>query len=118
MSQLHLTRHPPEACSFGEFTLDLTRGALLRGTTEIKLRPKSFELLKYLVLSSGRLVPKGELQRALWPDTIVGDDAVAHCLMEVRKALGDTESKLVKTVPGRGYIFKARLGPFDCPVPS
>src|SRR5712692_5967097 len=103
MSQPHLTRHPRQACSFGEFTLDFIRGALLRGATEIKLRPKSFELLKYLVLSAGRLVTRGELLQALWPDTTVGDDAVPHCLMEVRKALGDAGPALVKTVPGRGY---------------
>ena len=32
--------------SFDKFTLDLTRGCLLRETEEIKLRPKSFEVLK------------------------------------------------------------------------
>jgi hypothetical protein len=39
----------------------------------------------------------------------MGDDAVAHCLMEVRRALGDAGPDLVKTVPGRGYIFEGGI---------
>jgi hypothetical protein len=33
---------PHQTHSFDEFTLDLTRGCLLHGQEEIKLRPKSF----------------------------------------------------------------------------
>ena len=44
--------------SFQEFTLDLERGCLLRGAEEVKLRPKVFETLKYLVLNHDRLVPR------------------------------------------------------------
>ena len=47
--------------SFNDFTLDLTRGCLLRGDEEIKLRPKSFETLRHLVENSGRLIGKNEL---------------------------------------------------------
>ena len=32
-----------QTLSFDEFTLDLTRGCLLRGIEEVKLRPKAFE---------------------------------------------------------------------------
>ena len=55
--------------SFDEFTLDLTRGCLLRGIQEIKLRPKPFEALKYLVENPGRLISKAELIQTIWPDT-------------------------------------------------
>ena len=46
---------------FDGFTLDLTRGCLLRGAEEIKLRPKPFSALKYLVENPGRLISKTEL---------------------------------------------------------
>jgi DNA-binding winged helix-turn-helix (wHTH) protein len=38
---------------FGAFTLDLARGAVLRAGREIKLRPKVYETLKYLVENPG-----------------------------------------------------------------
>jgi TolB-like protein/DNA-binding winged helix-turn-helix (wHTH) protein/Flp pilus assembly protein TadD len=91
--------------SFDGFTLDLTRACLLRGTQEIKLRPKPFDALKYLVGNPGRLITKAELIKALWPDTAVTDDSLVQCLMEVRRALGDEAQQIIKTVHGRGYIF-------------
>src|SRR2546421_2754532 len=91
--------------SFDGFTLDLTRGSLLRGTQEIKLPPKPYEALKYLVENPGRLISKAELIQALWPDTAVTDDSLVQCLREVRRALGEGGPQIVKTVHGRGYIF-------------
>ena len=58
--------------SFGEFTLDLEGGALTRGGEEITLRPKSFEVLTYLVEHHGQLVTKSAIVEAVWPDTAVG----------------------------------------------
>jgi Tol biopolymer transport system component/DNA-binding winged helix-turn-helix (wHTH) protein len=91
--------------SFDEFTLDLTRGCLLRGQEEIKLRPKAFDVLSYLIENQGRLVSKDELIKAVWPDSFVTDDSLVQCLMEVRRALGDEGQQIIKTVPRRGYIF-------------
>jgi formylglycine-generating enzyme required for sulfatase activity len=50
-----------------------------------------------------------ELIQALWPDAVVGDDALPHCIMEVRKALGEDGHRLIKTVPARGYLFERDL---------
>jgi DNA-binding winged helix-turn-helix (wHTH) protein len=91
--------------SFDEFTLDLTRGSLLRGQEEIKLRPKAFDVLSYLIENHGRLVSKDELIKAVWPDSFVTDDSLVQCLMEVRRALGDEGQQIIKTVPRRGYIY-------------
>src|SRR6266550_8363372 len=90
---------------FDGFTLDLDRGCLLRGAQEIKLRPKPFEALKYLVENPGRLISKAELIQTIWPETAVTDDSLVQCLMEVRRALGDEAQQIIKTVPRRGYIF-------------
>jgi len=94
-----------EIRSFDGFTLDLTRGCLLRGSQEVKLRPKPFEALKYLVENAGRLISKTELIEAIWPDTAVTDDSLVQCLIEVRRVLGDDAQQVIKTVPRRGYIF-------------
>src|SRR6267143_884128 len=91
--------------SFDGFTLDLTRGCLLRGSQEIKLPPKPYDALKYLVENPGRLISKRELIQTIWPDTAVTDDSLVQCLMEVRRALGDEAQQIIKTVPRRGYIF-------------
>ncbi len=94
---------------FDEFTLDVTRGSLRRGATEIKLRPKSFEVLKYLAENGGRLVTKDELIEAVWAETAVTDDSLVQCLKDIRRALGDQAQTFIKTVPRRGYIFEKEV---------
>jgi DNA-binding winged helix-turn-helix (wHTH) protein/tetratricopeptide (TPR) repeat protein len=98
---------PRPSYSFGQFTLDLERGALWRGSEEVRLRPKVFEALSYLVRSPNRLVGKDELMKALWPDSFVTDDSLVQCFVELRRALGDDAASLLKTVPRRGYVFTA-----------
>jgi TolB-like protein/DNA-binding winged helix-turn-helix (wHTH) protein/Tfp pilus assembly protein PilF len=96
-----------EPFGFEGFTLDLTRGCLLGGAGEIELRPKSFELLRYLVENAGRLIPKDELVDAVWPNVIVSDDSLAQCVSELRQALKDQDRHIIRTVPRRGYLFAA-----------
>jgi class 3 adenylate cyclase/DNA-binding winged helix-turn-helix (wHTH) protein len=95
------------AFSFEGYTLNLTRGCVRNANGEIELRPKSFELLSYLVANAGRLVSKDELVNAVWPDVIVSDDSLAQCVSDVRRALNDAERRIIKTVPRRGYLFAA-----------
>jgi TolB-like protein len=86
-------------------TLDLKRGSLRTENRDIELRPKSFALLRYLVENAGRLVPKDELIKAVWPKVIVTDESLARCVSDVRKALGDADQRIVKTMTRRGYLF-------------
>jgi predicted ATPase/DNA-binding winged helix-turn-helix (wHTH) protein len=95
----------PPTYQFGEFTLDVSRGCLLEGGEEIKLRPKVYEALKYLVEHPGRLISKQELIQAMWPDAFVTDDSLVQCTVELRRALKDRAQKFLKTVPRRGYLF-------------
>ena len=94
---------------FGEFTLDVVRGCVLKAGAEIKLRPKVYETLKYLVEHPGRLIGKQELMQAVWPDAFVTDDSLVQCTLELRRALDDRDQQLLKTVPRRGYLFTAEV---------
>jgi len=99
----------PPNYQFGEFTLDVARGCVLKVAEEIKLRPKVYETLKYLVEHPGRLIGKQELMQAVWPDAFVTDDSLVQCTLELRRALDDRDQQLLKTVPRRGYLFTAEV---------
>lgn len=103
---------------FEDFTLDLTRGRLLRGSEEVKVRPKTFLLLTYLVAHNNRLISKEELISAVWPDTAVTDDSLVQCLKDVRHVLSDESQTLIKTVPRRGYIFDRAVNENGHEVPA
>jgi len=97
----------PPTYEFGEFTLDVERGAVFRAGKEIRLRPKVYETLKFFLEHPGRLVGKQELMQAVWPDAFVTDDSLVQCTLELRRALGDRGQQILKTVPRRGYLFSA-----------
>jgi predicted ATPase/DNA-binding winged helix-turn-helix (wHTH) protein len=97
----------PLSYEFGEFTLDVVRGCVLKGSEELRLRPKVYETLKYFVERPGQLVGKQELMQAVWPDSFVTDDSLVQCTLELRRALNDRSQQLLKTVPRRGYLFTA-----------
>ena len=94
---------------FEGYTLDIARHSLRAGDREIALRPKSFEVLRYLVENADRVVTKEELIKAIWPKVIVTDDALTHCVSEVRQAIGDSRQTIIVTVPRRGYRFTASV---------
>jgi hypothetical protein len=88
-----------EIYRFEEFSLDIARGSLRSGDRSHELRPKSFEVLRYLVEHADRVVSKDELLAAVWPNVTVTEDSLTRCISEVRAALGDGEQRLIKTLP-------------------
>jgi adenylate cyclase len=90
---------------FEEYVLDLERGQLRARRGEIELRPKSFEVLKYMVENCDRLVSKDEIIKTVWPNVVVTDESLTQCMSEVRQAIDDRDQTKIKTVPRRGYRF-------------
>lgn len=95
--------------AFGEFTLDAERAVLLRGAEEVRLRPKSFEVLRHLVNHAGVLVERRALMDAVWGTTVVTEDSLTQCIIEVRRALGDRGQRMLRTVPRRGFILDVEV---------
>jgi len=96
---------------FEGYTLDTNRCLLRSSDREIELRPKSFEVLRYLVENADRLITKEELIKAIWPDVVVTDDSLTQCVSEARQAIGDSSQIIIKTVPRRGYRFTSLVSP-------
>ena len=89
---------------FEGFTLDAARRTLCAGGCDVALRPKSFDVLHCLVRQAGRLVTKGSLFETVWPGITATDESLARCVSDIRLALDDREPRIIKTVPGRGYV--------------
>lgn len=94
----------------GGFTLDLQRGRLFGPRGEVALRAKSFLLLSHLALHAGRVVPKDELMGVLWPDVTVTEESLTQCVRDVRRALGDADAQVLRTLPRRGYLLDTPQG--------
>jgi len=97
------------AYAFAGFTLDVARGTLNRGGIETRLRPKSYAVLRHLVEHPGRLVGKQELLDAVWGSTVVTEGSLTQCVVEIRRALGDTDQRLLRTIPRQGFMLDATV---------
>src|SRR4051812_10938768 len=94
---------------FLEFELSEADFCLTRGGQRIALEPKALRALTLLVSRAGRLVDKHELIESVWPDTFVEENTLTRTIALLRRKLGDNsqDSRVIETVPTRGYRFIA-----------
>lgn len=95
-----------------KFELDVARRELRVGGRQVKIQPKVFKLLQYLVERPERAVSKHELMEELWPGLHVSETALTRCVMKARRAIGDkdTAASVIQTVHGHGYRFVPAKG--------
>lgn len=98
---------------FERFSLDLVNECLWQGSEAIKIRPKAFALLNYLVSRSGQLVTKEELLNAVWPEAFVSDAVLKVIVQQLRVALDDDPKapRFIETAHRRGYRFIGQISP-------
>lgn len=95
----------PRTFRFASFTLDRGKHRLAGPSGKIDLRPKSFEVLMFIVERAGRVVTKAELIEAVWPQVIVTDESLTRCISDVRIALQDDQRTIIRTVARLGYML-------------
>lgn len=101
----------PARFHFGDLVLDCAQRRLVRAGQDIYLPPKTFELLLYLIQHRGRVIPKGELLDAVWPNVNVVENTLAQRIREIRETLGHPANgaAFITTIPRVGYQFTAQL---------
>src|SRR5215475_6096280 len=88
------------------YTLDLDQARLLdlHGQA-VELRPQALAVLLELGRRHGELVTRLDLSARVWPGVSVTDDSLVQCVVEIRRALGDSRQRVVRTMPRRGYLL-------------
>jgi DNA-binding winged helix-turn-helix (wHTH) protein len=98
--------------SFDDYTHDAEHYELRQAGRLVRLAPRVFNLLAYLVQHPGRIVTNEELKEQLWPKReVVGESSLANAVAQARKALADTGQvqRYIQTVHRRGYRFVASV---------
>ncbi len=103
---------------FGPYELDDAGRELRRNGDQVDTEPKAFELLLYLVQNRDRSVSKDELQKRLWPRSIVTQASLTRCVMKARRAVGDDASQqlVIRTLHSHGYRFVAPVDDISEPA--
>jgi predicted ATPase/class 3 adenylate cyclase len=102
---------------FPPFRLDVRNEQLWRGTQLLALRPKTFAVLRVLVVQAGQLVTQDALLDAVWGPTAVNEAVIRSSIRELRTFLGDTAQhpQFIQTMHRRGYRFIAPVTVADPP---
>ncbi|MCW8931303.1 MAG: winged helix-turn-helix domain-containing protein [Gammaproteobacteria bacterium] len=88
-----------------DWYVDVNANQIVSGDQQIKLESKVMALLVFLAHHHGDVMSRGQLEKAVWPDQVIGYDALTTCLTRLRKALGDNsrQPKYIETVTKKGY---------------
>jgi DNA-binding winged helix-turn-helix (wHTH) protein len=97
------------ALRVGPLELDLLDRTAKRGDRRIDLRPREFQLLKYMMQRSDRLLTRAALFKDVWnykfvPETNLVD---VHMGRLRRKVDGANEAPLIRNVRGAGFVLSA-----------
>jgi DNA-binding response OmpR family regulator len=90
----------------GDLTIDFGARVVRRGTEEISLRPKEFDLLAALVRHRGRVVSRADLLREVWGYAAGTESRTVEThLAALRERLGDDPQapRYIVTVRRAGY---------------
>lgn len=102
----------------GPLQLDLLDRTARRGDRKIDLRPREFQLLKYMMQRSDKLLTRGMLFKDVWnykfvPETNLVD---VHMGRLRRKVDGSNEAPMIRNVRGAGFVLSTTPAFQDSPT--
>jgi DNA-binding winged helix-turn-helix (wHTH) protein len=115
----------PTRFRFGPFVCDARDRVLLRGAgvadasedagaplALVAITPKVLDTLVVLLEHASQVLTRGDLMKAVWPDTNVEEGSLTRNISALRRALGDDTGTpvYIETLPKRGYRFAAAVG--------
>lgn len=99
----------PKELRYSDLTMYLDTRIVLRSGIEIKLTPKEFNLLKYLLENPERVLPRSEIAEKVWETHFdTGTNFIDVYINYLRRKIDKNfDKKLIHTNPGIGFILKS-----------
>lgn len=87
-----------------DIELNPERYTVLKSGKEIELTKKEFALLEYLLRNKERVLTRGQILENVWDiNADPFSNTVESHIVNLRRKIGDTNKRLIKNIPGRGY---------------
>ena len=89
----------------GNYRIDMARSQIVAQDDILSMEPKVLQVLLILAENQGQVVPHDVILNKVWPDTVVGSNAIQRCIAQLRKAFNDDAKtqKVISTHPKVGY---------------
>jgi DNA-binding response OmpR family regulator len=90
----------------GELMLNVTTQLVYVGGKLVELTLLQYRILELLMRNRGRIITKEMFMERLWNmDADPFSNAIGTHIWKIRKRLGRKTQKLIRNIPGRGYII-------------
>lgn len=91
----------------GDIILDEQAHQVWNDGDEVQLSPTEFRLLRFLLINRGRVMSKGQIVDYVWEYDFDGNYGIVETYVSyLRKKLGDSDTSLIQTVRGVGYVIR------------
>ena len=91
------------------FILCTIEGVAKSAQGEFKIRPKTLQVLEYLLEHRNRIVTKREIIESIWDNVVVQDQILFQSVKELRDVFSGLT--VIKTFPRKGYQWVAPVEP-------
>lgn len=100
LKALSKRKHLPSVFTIGDISVNIDAKTIHRGSEEIKISKKAWQILELLLKNRGEIVSSETILNYVWPEKDVGEEIVRAYIKELRKILPPNS---IITYPGRGY---------------
>lgn len=99
-----LTLEPP-VYLIGEYLYSSTSGVLSKDDNLTRLRAKESALLNALIKRVPDVLSRENIVQELYENTYATDATINQLVKRLRKAMGDDQRSLIRTIPKQGYLL-------------
>ncbi|WP_370980389.1 winged helix-turn-helix domain-containing protein [Agaribacterium sp. ZY112] len=85
------------------FIIDIDQHTVEANGSVVNVRPRTFTLLKLLLMQSKQVVSKEVLLESIWDDVVVDEQVLFQSISEIRQLFKNPT--VIKTYPRKGYIW-------------
>ncbi len=98
----------PPIFKIGALTVDLVKRSVKRGSGQVHLTPKEYDLLRVFVQNAGKVVTQRQLLEAVWGPAHVADASYLRVYIGQlrRKIEAEGEPEIIENEPGVGYRLR------------
>ncbi len=90
-----------------DLELDMDAHRVWKAGREVPLSPTEFNLLRYLMTNSGRVLSRNQILDTVWQYDFNGDSAIIESFISnLRRKVDHQQPKLIHTVRGVGYTIR------------
>lgn len=91
----------------GDWVVRPQHGSVERGDEVVRVKPKSMAVLVRLAQAGNAVLTRDELFESVWPGQVVSDATLTQCIVELRRAFGDSaqDPQVIQTIPKVGFCL-------------